>query len=48
MFERREDHGGRLIRKDKFKSLSKGFSKFSPKSDDDKVSPNKKPRAFII
>ncbi|KAK1679577.1 hypothetical protein QYE76_040425 [Lolium multiflorum] len=48
MFERREDHGGRLIRKEKFKSLSKGFSKFSPKSDDDKVSFTKKPRAFII
>ncbi|KAK1608662.1 hypothetical protein QYE76_032335 [Lolium multiflorum] len=48
MFERREDHGGRLIRKEKFKSLSKGFSKFSPKSDDDKVSSTKKPRAFII
>ncbi|KAK1609416.1 hypothetical protein QYE76_033089 [Lolium multiflorum] len=48
MFERREDHGGRLIRKDKFKSLSKGFSKFSPKSDDDKVSFTKKPRAVII
>ncbi|KAK1610929.1 hypothetical protein QYE76_034602 [Lolium multiflorum] len=48
MFERREDHGGRLIPKDKHKSLSKGFSKFSPRSDDDKVSSNKKPRAFII
>jgi hypothetical protein len=48
MFERREDNGGRLIRKEKFKSLSKGFSKFSPKPDDDKVSFTKKPRAFII
>ncbi|KAK1643686.1 hypothetical protein QYE76_061491 [Lolium multiflorum] len=48
MFERREDHGGRLIHKEKFKSLSKGFSKFSPKYDDDKVSYTKKPRAFII
>ncbi|KAK1620384.1 hypothetical protein QYE76_025901, partial [Lolium multiflorum] len=48
MFERREDHGGRLIPKDRYKPLSKGFSKFSPRSDDDKVSSNKKPRAFII
>ncbi|KAK1692565.1 hypothetical protein QYE76_009262 [Lolium multiflorum] len=48
MFERREDHGGRLIPKDRYKPLSKGFSKFSPRSDDDKVSSNKKPKAFII
>jgi hypothetical protein len=48
MFERREDHGGKLIPKDRYKPLSKGFSKFSPRSDDDKVSSNKKPRAFII
>ncbi|KAK1692593.1 hypothetical protein QYE76_009290 [Lolium multiflorum] len=48
VYERREDNGGRLVRKDKFKSLSKGFSKFSPKSGDAKVSFTKKPRAFII
>ncbi|KAK1593730.1 hypothetical protein QYE76_048270 [Lolium multiflorum] len=48
IFERREDNGGRLVRKDKFKSLSKGFSKFSSNSGDTKVSFTKKPRAFII
>ncbi|KAK1605612.1 hypothetical protein QYE76_029285 [Lolium multiflorum] len=48
VYERREDNGGRLVRKDKFKSLSKGFSKFSPKPGDSKVSFTKKPRAFII
>ncbi|KAK1664531.1 hypothetical protein QYE76_052690 [Lolium multiflorum] len=48
IFERREDNGGRLVRKDKFKSLSKGFSKFSSKPGDAKVSFTKKPRAFII
>ncbi|KAK1648368.1 hypothetical protein QYE76_066173 [Lolium multiflorum] len=48
VYERREDNGGRLIRKDKFKSLSKGFSKFSSKPGDAKVSFTKKPRAFII
>ncbi|KAK1694357.1 hypothetical protein QYE76_011054 [Lolium multiflorum] len=47
VYERREDNGGRLVRKDKFKSLSKGFSKFS-KPGDAKVSFTKKPRAFII
>ncbi|KAK1665554.1 hypothetical protein QYE76_053713 [Lolium multiflorum] len=48
IFERREDNGGRLVRKDKFKSLSKGFSKFSSNFGDTKVSFTKKPRAFII
>ncbi|KAK1628228.1 hypothetical protein QYE76_002543 [Lolium multiflorum] len=48
IFERREDNGGRLVRKDKFKSLSKGFSKFSSKPGDAKVPFTKKPRAFII
>ncbi|KAK1618540.1 hypothetical protein QYE76_024057 [Lolium multiflorum] len=48
IFERREDNGGRLVRKSKFKSLSKGFSKFSSNSDDTKVFSTKKPRAFII
>ncbi|KAK1665502.1 hypothetical protein QYE76_053661 [Lolium multiflorum] len=48
IFERREDNGGRLVRKDKFKSLSKGFSKFSSNSGDTKVSLTKKPIAFII
>ncbi|KAK1682668.1 hypothetical protein QYE76_043516 [Lolium multiflorum] len=48
VYERREDNGGRLIRKDKFKSLSKGFSKFSSNPGDVKVSSTKKPRAFII
>ncbi|KAK1664975.1 hypothetical protein QYE76_053134 [Lolium multiflorum] len=48
IFERREDNGGRLVRKDKFKSLSKGFSKFSSNSGDTKVPFTKKPRAFII
>ncbi|KAK1645338.1 hypothetical protein QYE76_063143 [Lolium multiflorum] len=48
IFERPEDNGGRLVRKDKFKSLSKGFSKFSSNSGDTKVSFTKKPRAFII
>ncbi|KAK1663545.1 hypothetical protein QYE76_051704 [Lolium multiflorum] len=41
-------NGGRLVCKDKFKSLSKGFSKFSSKPGDAKVSITKKPRAFII
>ncbi|KAK1664933.1 hypothetical protein QYE76_053092 [Lolium multiflorum] len=44
----KEDNGERLVRKDKFKSLSKGFSKFSSKLGDAKVSFTKKPRAFII
>ncbi|KAK1607391.1 hypothetical protein QYE76_031064 [Lolium multiflorum] len=48
IYERREDNGGRLVRKDKFKSLSRGFSKFSSNSGDTKVSFTKKPRAFII
>ncbi|KAK1615899.1 hypothetical protein QYE76_021416 [Lolium multiflorum] len=48
VYERREDNGGRLVRKDKFKSLSKRFSKFSSKHGDAKVSFIKKPRAFII
>ncbi|KAK1602643.1 hypothetical protein QYE76_027282 [Lolium multiflorum] len=48
IYERREDNSGRLVRKDKFKSLSRGFSKFSSNSDDTKVSFTKKPRAFII
>jgi hypothetical protein len=48
IYERREDNGGRLVRKDKSKSLSNGFSKFSSKPGDTKVSFTKKPRAFII
>jgi hypothetical protein len=48
IFERREDNGGKLIRKDKFKSLSKGFSKFSSNSGDSKASFTKKTRAFIV
>ncbi|KAK1663791.1 hypothetical protein QYE76_051950 [Lolium multiflorum] len=48
IFERREDNGGKLVRKDKFKSLSKGFSKFSSNSGDSKASYTKKTRAFII
>ncbi|KAK1606922.1 hypothetical protein QYE76_030595 [Lolium multiflorum] len=48
IYERREDNGGRLVRKDKFKSLSKVFSKFSSKPSDAKVSFTKKPRVFII
>ncbi|KAK1679379.1 hypothetical protein QYE76_040227 [Lolium multiflorum] len=48
IYERREDNGGRLVRKSKFRSLSKGFSKFSSNSDDTKISSTKKPRAFII
>ncbi|KAK1619426.1 hypothetical protein QYE76_024943 [Lolium multiflorum] len=46
--EVKEDNGGRLVRKEKFKSLSKGFSKFSSKPGDAKVSFTKKPRDFII
>nr|XP_051221337.1 uncharacterized protein LOC127339537 [Lolium perenne] len=48
VYERREDNGGRLVCKDNFKSLSKGFSKLSSKPGDAKVSITKKPRAFII
>ncbi|KAK1669675.1 hypothetical protein QYE76_057834 [Lolium multiflorum] len=48
IYERREDNGGRLVQKDKFKSFSRGFSKFSSNSGDTKVSFTKKPRAFII
>ncbi|KAK1692450.1 hypothetical protein QYE76_009147 [Lolium multiflorum] len=48
IYERREDNGGRLVRKSKFRSLSKGFSKFSSNSDNTKISSTKKPRAFII
>ncbi|KAK1682939.1 hypothetical protein QYE76_043787 [Lolium multiflorum] len=48
IFERREDHGGRLVRKDKCKSLSKGFSKFSSNFGDSKASFTEKTRAFII
>ncbi|KAK1686022.1 hypothetical protein QYE76_046870 [Lolium multiflorum] len=46
-FEKREDNGGRLVRKDKSKSFSKGYSKSSTKPGD-KNSFNKKPRAFVI
>jgi hypothetical protein len=45
---RGEDNGGRLVHKDKSKTFSKGYSKFSSKPDDNKVSFIKKPRAFII
>ncbi|KAK1669936.1 hypothetical protein QYE76_058095 [Lolium multiflorum] len=48
IFERREDNGGKLVRKDKFKSLSKGYSKFSSNSGDSKASYTKKTRAFIV
>ncbi|KAK1667730.1 hypothetical protein QYE76_055889 [Lolium multiflorum] len=48
IYERREENGGRLVRKDKFKSLSKGFSKFSSKPGDAKVFFTKNPGAFII
>ncbi|KAK1693890.1 hypothetical protein QYE76_010587 [Lolium multiflorum] len=48
IFERREDNGGKLVRKDKFKSLSKGFSKFSYNPGDSQASYTKKTRAFII
>ncbi|KAK1619040.1 hypothetical protein QYE76_024557 [Lolium multiflorum] len=48
IYERREDNGGKLVRKSKFISLSKGFSKFSSNYDDTKISSTKKPRAFII
>ncbi|KAK1670520.1 hypothetical protein QYE76_058679 [Lolium multiflorum] len=47
-FEKREDNSGRLVRKDKSKSFSKGYSKFSSKPGDIKVSFNKKPRVFVI
>ncbi|KAK1631560.1 hypothetical protein QYE76_005875 [Lolium multiflorum] len=47
IFEKREDHGGRLVRKDKCKSLSKGFSKLSSNSGDSKASFTKKTRSFI-
>jgi hypothetical protein len=47
-FERREDNGGRLVRKDKSKSFSKGYSKFSSKPGDVKATFTKKPREFII
>ncbi|KAK1691973.1 hypothetical protein QYE76_008670 [Lolium multiflorum] len=47
-FEKREDNGGRLVRKDKSKSFSKGYSKSSSKPGDNKTSFNKKPRAFAI
>ncbi|KAK1603105.1 hypothetical protein QYE76_037235 [Lolium multiflorum] len=48
IFERREDNGGKLVRKDKFKSLSKGYSKFSSNSGDSKATYTKKTRAFIV
>ncbi|KAK1630880.1 hypothetical protein QYE76_005195 [Lolium multiflorum] len=48
IFERREENGGKLVRKDKFKSPSKGFSKFSSNSGDSKASFTKKTRAFIV
>ncbi|KAK1629733.1 hypothetical protein QYE76_004048 [Lolium multiflorum] len=47
-FEKREDNGGRLVRRNNSKTLSKGFSKFSSKPGDNKVSFTKKPKAFII
>jgi hypothetical protein len=57
-FERREDNGGRLIRKYKSKSLNNGYTKYpsnksydnknsSNKNYDNKNSSNKKPRAFV-
>ncbi|KAK1607444.1 hypothetical protein QYE76_031117 [Lolium multiflorum] len=46
--EEMEGNGGRLVRKDKSKTFSKGFSKFSSKPGDTKVSFTKKPKAFII
>ncbi|KAK1696592.1 hypothetical protein QYE76_013289 [Lolium multiflorum] len=46
--DEREDNGGRLVRKDKSKTFSKGFSKFSSKPGENKVSFTKKPKAFII
>lgn len=47
-FERREDNGGRLVRKDKSRLLSKGYTKYSStKNLNNKNSPSKKPRAFV-
>ncbi|KAK1684362.1 hypothetical protein QYE76_045210 [Lolium multiflorum] len=48
IYEKREDNGGKLIRKSKLRSLSKGSSKFSSNYDDTKIFSTKKPRAFII
>jgi hypothetical protein len=47
-FERREYHGGRILRKDKSKPIFKGYTKYSSnKNLDSKKAPRKKPSAFV-
>ncbi|KAK1611543.1 hypothetical protein QYE76_035216 [Lolium multiflorum] len=48
IYERRDANGGYLIRKSKFRSLSKGLTKLSSNNDDTKISFTEKPRTNML